>query len=123
MSDNNVEKIKEINKLIMSVAMSGEIDCAGPYVINYRKIGCYVLAVIEDYAGKWNYRIFVCNGSFCYSRNQMREPVEDFDNLRYVYGCNWNAITGEYEIAKFQNGEWVADLGGIVELERDDMNK
>ena len=103
-----------LNKLIMNQALRGYTDCTGPITVNWNTFDNYVFALIQEYTGKWNYRIFVCKDMFYYERNIILCPSHVIDNPQYVYDYYCDIYGNDRNVLEFIKGDWLEDMHNIV---------
>ena len=92
--------------LIRDMAIRGSTDCLGPIDINWKACGRYIFVLIEEYTGKWWYRIFLSDEKFQYEKNRILYPAEEDDDLMYIYGYYENMNGTERELQMLKNGDW-----------------
>ena len=106
-----------MNKLIRGAAIRGGIDCLGPIEINWRVSESYVFVFIEEYTGKWWYRVFISTGVFHYDRDRILYPKDGGEDLLCIYDCYENIAGSEQEIQMLQEGDWMQQITAAVEEE------
>ena len=103
-----------LNTMILNKALSGHSDCNGPVTINWRFEESFVFSLIEEYTGKWWYRLFVCNDSlFHYSFEKILHPSPDAYNMKYVYDYYFDYKGHERKLLRFVEGDWVLMLNSL----------
>lgn len=114
-------KYSQLNMLIRDAAIRGNMDCLGSIVINWKVCGGYVLVLIEEYTGKWWYRVFISNDDFQYERKRILYPA-DADDLVYVYGYYENMAGSEKEVQMLKNGDWPYHVKALAQEELYETN-
>ena len=96
-----------LNTMILSKALGGYSDCNGPITINWRFEYGFVFALIQEYTGKWWYRLFqVKDTKFEYSFLKILNPSHRSNSLFFVYEFFCDNNTYEREIRYFAKGDW-----------------
>ena len=104
-------KNSQMNRLIMANAIhNGKTDCTGPISIYYNVKGHYVFILVEEYTGKWWYRIFDCPGEFTYERNRVLDPKIGCEDLRCMYDYYQDFTEGKEQLIHKEPGRWAEDL-------------
>lgn len=103
--------------LIRDTAIRGSMDCLGPVDISYKVCGSYVFVLIEEYTGRWWYRVFICPGDFHYERNRILYPLDGMEDLQYVYGYYEDMRGAEKELQKLKAGSWMEAVFAMADRE------